>query len=102
MSQAQGSSGSQFGTGIADQVTIELHNATSPYAMEYSYENVNLLTDGMILINSLPGTISGNYYIVVKNRNSIETWSATAIDFNAIGTISYDFFDSCLQALGII
>ncbi|MBK7174092.1 MAG: hypothetical protein IPH84_12845 [Bacteroidales bacterium] len=100
MSQAQGSSGSQFGTGIADQVTIELHNATSPYAMEYSYENVNLLTDGMILINSLPGTISGNYYIVVKNRNSIETWSATAIDFSAIGTISYDFSTAVSQAFG--
>ncbi|MBP9136578.1 MAG: hypothetical protein KBF31_06190, partial [Chitinophagales bacterium] len=56
--------------------------------------------DGMILINSLPGTISGNYYIVVKNRNSIETWSATAIDFSAIGTISYDFSTAVSQAFG--
>lgn len=100
MRQAQGSTGAQFGAGIVDQVTIELHSATAPYATAYSYSAINLLTDGTLSIGSIPGTITGSYYVVVKHRNSIETWSSIAIDFSVAGPLSYDFTTSAAQAYG--
>jgi hypothetical protein len=100
MHQAQGLSGAQFPAGIADQVTVELHDPISPYALAYSYSNIDLSTNGMISISAIPLTISGSYYIVVKHRNSIETWTALPVDFGIAGPISYDFTTSAGQAFG--
>jgi hypothetical protein len=100
MNQAMGSSGAQFPAGVADQLTIELHEATSPYSAIYTYPNVNLNTDGTLSIATLPGNISGNFYIVIKHRNSIETWSAAPLAFGAASPISYDFSTAASQAFG--
>ncbi|NVO19358.1 MAG: hypothetical protein HXX13_06640 [Bacteroidetes bacterium] len=88
----------KFGTGIADQVTIELHNASTPYATAYTFSNVDLLTDGSVSISTIPGNISGSYYIVVKHRNSIETWSNSAIAFDLPGAVSFDFTTDAAKA----
>jgi hypothetical protein len=99
MNQAIGLSGPEFGAGIADQITVELHQSTSPYATAFTYSNINLNTNGTLAINTLSGSITGSYYIVIKHRNSIETWSATPISFGG-GIISYDFSTSDTQAYG--
>jgi len=72
---------------IPDTVTVELRD-TSPYYL--------LVDKTKIFINS-DGNGSGNfavdgtpYYIVVKHRNGIETWSATPQTFIS-GTLTYDF-----------
>jgi len=39
------------------------------------------------------------YYVVVKHRNSIETWSATPQSFSG-GSINYNFKTSSSQAFG--
>jgi hypothetical protein len=97
MNQAQGASGPQFGAGVADQVTIELHDATAPYAIAHTYSNVNLNTNGTLSISNIPGTVSGSYYLVIKHRNSIETWSTLPVSF-AGSSVSYDFSTSDEQA----
>jgi hypothetical protein len=100
MNQAQNASGPEFGTGISDKVTIELHNASAPYAISFSFPNQNLFTNGIVTINNIPASISGSYLLVVKHRNSIETWSSNVIDFGITGNISYDFTTGATKAWG--
>ena len=100
MRQAQSVSGAQFAAGIADKVTIELHDATTPYAVAYTFTNIDLHTDGSVNISNLPGNITGLYYLVIKHRNSIETWSSAPVDFTANPQGNYDFSTSASQAYG--
>ena len=81
---------------ICDTVTVELHNAIS-YALEETYSGI-VSTNG--IINCVfPYSINANsYYIVVKHRNSIETWSANPVLIST--NTSYDFTDSISKALG--
>jgi len=99
MNQAHKSGSPQFGSGIADVVTVELHNATTPFATAYSYPAINLSTSGSLSIGTIPAAVSGNYYIVLKHRNSVELWSATAVSFLG-STIDYNFSTSASQAYG--
>ncbi len=100
MNEAQGSSGPQFGAGIADQVTIELRESASPNTVAYTFTDANLNTDGTVSINTIPGAISGDYYVVINHRNSIQTWSASAVSFSGSGPIAFDFTTSASQAYG--
>jgi hypothetical protein len=71
-----------------DNVTIELHNSSSPFATAASTNGV-LKTDGNVQVQ-LPGALIGSsYYIVVKHRSSIETWSANPVLLGA--TTTFDF-----------
>jgi hypothetical protein len=100
MNQAQGLSGNQYGNGIADVISIELRDAFQPYSLAYGFNDFELPTDGSIIINAIPCNISGTYYIVVKHRNSIETWSSTAIDFSVSSPLIYNFSNSASNAYG--
>ena len=100
MNQAQGLSGAQFGAGIADKVTIELHDANSPFDMVTTFTDVDLHVSGGISINTVPGNLTSMYYIVVKHRNSIETWSSNPISFATASPITYDFTTNASQAFG--
>ena len=98
MRQAKDVGVPKFAAGISDTVRIELHDAVAPHGLAFSYANLDLSTDGNAIINTIPGTITGSYYIVVKHRNSIETWSTDAIDFSVASPISYDFTTSASNA----
>jgi hypothetical protein len=100
MNQSQNETGPQFATGITDQATVEFHDANSPYGMLYEFNNVDIGTNGTAVISNLPGTISGLFYIVIKHRNSIQTWSALPYDFSGAGPFSYDFSTAASQAYG--
>jgi hypothetical protein len=99
MNQAQKSGAPQFGDGIADQITVELHNNTAPFATAYTFSGIDLNINGTLSINTVPAAVSGNYYIVLKHRNSVELWSATAVSFSG-STIDYNFSTSASQAYG--
>jgi hypothetical protein len=72
-----------------------------PYPIPYNYEahGKYIDMDGNILITDVPATVSGNYYIIVKHRQSVETWSATPVSFSG-STISYDFTTAASKAYG--
>lgn len=89
MNQANNESGPEFDPGIADQITIELHNAGNYGIIEFAAPNVYLSTSGSAQV-LIPSALSGSYYITIKHRNSIETTSASAISF-AGSTITYSF-----------
>jgi len=71
-----------------DTVVVELHNSTSPYAVVESYKGV-LQTNGRITCNFSCNAAGHSYYIAVKHRNTIQTWSASPVAFAA--TTYYDF-----------
>jgi hypothetical protein len=80
---------------ITDSITVELRNQSSPNAIASSIKTI-LNTDGTATCNF---PISGTYYIVVKHRNAIETWSANPISISAAPTL-YDFTTASNKAYG--
>lgn len=98
MNKAQNGSGDQFNGTIADQITIELHSSEAPYSLVDLPHVVNINING-ICLTWFPATLEESYYIVLKHRNSIETWSSIPILFND-ETMSYNFSISANQAFG--
>jgi hypothetical protein len=79
-----------------DTVTIELHDAIT-YALVTS-TNAMLQTNGIVVAN-FSTTQVGSYYLVVKHRNSLETWSALPYSFGAT-PLTYDFTTAADKAYG--
>jgi len=83
---------------VSDTIRIYLRNSSSPYTKIDSARSV-IDTNGIgsfifsNAVNSVP------YYIVIKHRNGLETWSATGNSFTS-GNLSYDFTLSSSQAYG--
>ena len=75
--------------GIADRVTIELHDAASYSTIVYSVPDVNLSLTGTATV-TVPAAFSGSYYITVKHRNSLETTTSVPVTF-AGTTINQSF-----------
>jgi hypothetical protein len=97
MREANGELGPQFGEGIADEITVELHNAANYSTIEHTFNNVQLDVYGNATITALT-ELTGSYYLTIKHRNSIETVSALPVSF-AGSTINYAF-DAPAQAFG--
>jgi len=85
---------SQWPVGIADHITIELHDATTYATVVYTAIDVPLTTTGTASV-VIPASYNGTYYITIKHRNSIETTTATAVSF-AGSTVSQSFGDPLL------
>ncbi|MBK8683873.1 MAG: hypothetical protein IPN26_02195 [Bacteroidetes bacterium] len=70
-----------------DSVTIEFRQTNSPYLSVFQKTAV-LKQDGTLSLKGM-GTIGQAYYIVVKHRNHIETWSANPVMIQPV--TNYDF-----------
>ena len=97
MRQAWGETGSQWGAGVADHITVELHRADNYSVIEYSVSDVPLSTTGNASI-SIPAIYNGSYYITVKHRNSLETTTSIAVSFS--GTIINQSFATPANVYG--
>lgn len=72
-----------------DSITVELRSTTNLNTPDYSVRTI-IHRDGHASI-SLPSGVSGNvYYIVIRHRNSLETWSKNALTFDS-SVMSIDF-----------
>jgi len=81
-----------------DSITVELRNAVSPYNLIESSngmggKGIKRRIEFLTSVNGTP------YYIVVKHRNSIETWSSSAQSFTN-GTLYFNFTLANTQAFG--
>lgn len=85
-------------TAIADEVTIELHNSLNYPVVEYSVSGLSLDVSGWVQL-TVPAAKSGNYYIVVRHRNSVVTASALPVSF-AGNSVEYNFRDAAAKAFG--
>lgn len=81
--------------GACDSIDVELRDEIT-YAMVQTVRTV-LQTDGTATCTYPP--VSGNYYIAVKHRNAIQTWSANPVALGPTPT-TYDFSTSDAQAYG--
>ncbi len=88
MSPVLWNSGEDVNSLISDTITVELRNTISPYSL-VANKSVLLKTDGSAVVYLPLAITGGSYYIVVKTRNSIETWSKVPVTFGSI--TSYDF-----------
>lgn len=89
MNPASDDSGQHFGLGIADMITVELHNASTYGTIEYTSGDIEISTSGTAAV-SIPPAFNSNYYITIRHRNSIGTTSANPVSF-ADPVISYAF-----------
>ena len=82
---------------VCDTVTISIASATTPYAIIQTRKAViNTSGNGSFTFNNIAYK---NYYLVIRHRNALETWSKTPISFNA-NSISYDFTNAATKAFG--
>jgi hypothetical protein len=80
-----------------DTITIELRNTVDPSLVVSSLTAV-LSTTGLASC-IFPSSTSGNsYWLVIKHRSSIETWSAAPVVIASNGT--YNFTTAASQAYG--
>lgn len=82
-----------------DTVTVLVRSPLAPYNIVDSAK-VLLNQNGYALVNFLNISPGIYYYLVVKHRNSIETWSKSAIQFVTGDPITYDFTTSKTKAYG--
>jgi len=83
---------------VSDSVTVELRNTSAPY---------NLIDQTKILLDSngqgsgrFYNAVNGTpYYVILKHRNAVETWSATPQTFSA-NSMSFDFTTGQNKAYG--
>ncbi|NBP75154.1 MAG: hypothetical protein EBU61_03875, partial [Crocinitomicaceae bacterium] len=97
MRSALANSGVGTNNAISDTIKVQLRSQSSPNASVLS-ANVLLSTNGTASISIPPSLIGGNYYIAVYHRNSLQTWSSSAIAIT--GNTSFDFTTSSSQAYG--
>jgi hypothetical protein len=71
--------------------------STSPYATMYSSNGV-LNTNGTATIAFPDSAIGSSYYIAIKHRNAIETWSAAPVTIS--NNTIYNFTTAASQAYG--
>jgi hypothetical protein len=98
MRKAQNSSGDQFSGPTADQVSIELRNSASYSSLAFTASSVNLSTAG-VCTASVPGILSGSYYVTIRHRNSVTTTTAAPVSFTG-SSISYNFTNLASKAFG--
>jgi len=81
-----------------DSVRVYLRNNSAPYAAVDSAIGVldSLTFTAPVLFNR---ALTGNYYIEVKHRNSIETWS-NQVNYTVAVNTNYNFTSSVTQAYG--
>jgi hypothetical protein len=81
---------------VADTILVQLHSSIT-FDSLFSWRGP-ISTLGVALA-SFPGSVNGNsYYIVIKHRNSLETWSSNPVIFGS--SSSYNFSTSSSQAFG--
>jgi hypothetical protein len=83
---------------VGDTVKVYLRNSSSPYALADSAKApVNSAGLGTFIFSD---AVNGaNYYIELKHRNSIETWSKTPQAFTG-NSLTYNFTTANTQAYG--
>lgn len=84
---------------LKDTVRILLAEAVSPYAIVDSSDAV-LDSTTFTATGTFSAAANGTYYIVVKHRSAVETWSASGVAYTSSGTVNYDFTSAASQAYG--
>lgn len=85
-------------TMVPDTVRVYLRNTVNPYTITDS-SRVLLNSSGSGLLSFI-NTGNSTKYVVVKHRNTVETWSAAGVVFKLDSTANYDFTTASNKAYG--
>lgn len=84
---------------MKDTIKAYLRNSISPYSITDSskglIDSVTFLT-GFVFRNAG----SGNYYLEIRHRNCVNTWSKNCINYSSCKNPVYDFTTAAGQAMG--
>ncbi len=84
---------------FSDTVTCYLRNYFPPYSIVDSAKStINPLT--YLTRPLFKNTIDGSYFVIIKHRNSIETWSKLPLDFTIPGDKDLDLTQSADNVYG--
>ncbi|MBK8551553.1 MAG: hypothetical protein IPL53_11030 [Ignavibacteria bacterium] len=95
--------------GPYDEVNdIHLGNETADVLLAETSPPYNIVDTGYAYIEyqrlsnvfAFPRSPAGNYYLIVRHRNSLETWSSVPVSINTTNPAFYDFTISDAQAFG--
>jgi hypothetical protein len=75
--------------GKSDTLILELHTATAPYSL-VAIRSVLVNTDGTMNVSFPASQVANSYYLVLKGRNMVETWSKNPVTFIS-GINAFDF-----------
>ncbi|MDQ3021755.1 MAG: right-handed parallel beta-helix repeat-containing protein [Bacteroidota bacterium] len=84
---------------MPDTITVFLRDTVNPYVIIDSVRGVTN-ANGEVTLNFANAVNGARYYIVVKHRNSIETWSNAGGEIFTGGVLIYDFTTAASQAFG--
>jgi hypothetical protein len=96
MTPVKANQGVGVSTTLVDDVTVELRDANSPHDL-VATASAELQTNGDVSA-TLPA-LAGSYYIAVRHRNALQTWSAAAQTVGAV-PLTYDFTTAANKAFG--
>jgi hypothetical protein len=82
---------------MQDTITVLLRGSSAPYDLVDSARGY-LSPSGSVTLNFVKPIDGVSYYIVIKHRNSIETWSKSGGEMFTAGSLTYDFTTSASQA----
>ncbi|MBK8550199.1 MAG: hypothetical protein IPL53_03740 [Ignavibacteria bacterium] len=84
---------------MKDTITVQLRNNVTPYNV---IDSARSTLDSVTFTSSLSfGTAATDtYYVVVKHRNTLETWSKTPQIYTVGGVLNYNFSDLQTKAFG--
>ncbi len=88
----------KFSGTITDTLSVFLANALEPWNVVYECHHLFLNSNGQVTAMT-PQSLTGSYYIVIRHRQGIETWSNQPVDFSG-SSVSYDFTASDTRAFG--
>lgn len=81
---------------VSDSITVALHEQSFPFNLAFQ-TTLPINQDGTVTVRGL-GNMGQSYYVVLRSRNHVETWSASPITLNH--NTSYDFSSGAAQAYG--
>lgn len=85
---------------MRDTVSAYLHNSFAPFA---PIDSAHSILDSLTFLASFNFTnvVSGTYYVSVRHRNSLETWTKSGGESYTAGSImNYDFTSTITQSFG--
>ncbi|MFZ4590290.1 MAG: dockerin type I domain-containing protein [Ignavibacteria bacterium] len=83
---------------VKDSMKVYLRNPTTPFALRDSSNAIVDSTGNTII--SFANATNGSYYIIVKHRNHLETWTAAPMSFSTGNVTTYNFTDNITKAYG--
>lgn len=85
---------------MKDTIKVYLRNSLSPYNMLDSAKGIADSVTFHVSLKFNHDRSPGNYYLDIRHRNSIETWSAVPVEYSFGTKVEYDFTVTSASAYG--